>query len=282
MSWKVPGWSFSLIIGATLSFSGPSLAGNTVKLEASAQQQTLEVVSDGAIVLESAEPFGEVFIANSRIADVSTISDKTIYVLGKEPGRTTLILTRADTTIISSVDIRVAPDVTELRRRLSFVLPNETIDVLSANEGLVLSGTVSSPEAVQKALDLAAHYSQGNVSNLLNVREPERAPEPVVEVAVVKAEPVVEIVDPVLVEAQIREILPEEPVKVHELNGTIVLSGSVSSQEKAKQALQVARLIADGAEVSNLMTVAENKSCNVRMRRGGELIETAIPCRQKS
>lgn len=271
-----------IAIAALLSISVPAVAGTTIKVEDSATAQVVEVISDSAIALESAEPFGELFIANPEIADISSISGTTLYVLGKQPGRTTLMLIREDRSIISTIDIRVSPDVTELIRRLSDVLPDEEIDVMSANDGLVLSGTVSNPEAVSRALELAGHYAKGKVSNLLNVQPAEKAPEPISTPANVAVEEVVEPVDPALVEAQIREILPDEPVSVHDLAGTIVLSGSVSSNERAQQALQIARLLANGADVSNLLTVTEEQTCKVRTRRGGELIDTIIPCRKSS
>jgi len=217
-------------------------------------------------------------IANPDIADISSISGTTLYVLGKQPGRTTLILIRNDNSIISTIDVRVSADVSELTSRLSEVLPDEKIDVLSANDGLVLSGTVSSSEVVSRALEVAGHYAQGRISNLLNVKIAEKAPDPVLAPEPVPAEEVVEPVDPALVEAQIHAILPDELVAVHDLGGTIVLSGNVSSQERAQQAVQIARLVAEGAEVSNLLTVAEVQICTVRTRRGGELIETTIPC----
>ena len=236
----------------------------------------VEVSTDGGLTGVGALPHGDP-IGLQTVANLVAP-----YILGKDPGRTTLILIREDASIISTIDVRVAPDVTELKRRLSDVLPDETIEVLPANDGLVLSGTVSGPEAVERALELATHYAKGRVSNLLNVEVQEQAPEPVPEpVAVVLEEPA-EPVDTVLVQSQIRKILPDEPISVHELGGTVVLSGDVSSQERANQALQVARLIAGDAEVSNLMTVAQKKSCKMRTRRGGELVETEIPCQESS
>lgn len=272
------GWIAPALIATLLSINAPAFAEPTIKVEQGTTSQTVEVVSDSAIALESTEPFGELFIANADIADISSISGTTLYVLGKQPGRTTLMLIREDNSIISTIDIRVSPDVTELTRRLSEVLQGEKIDVLPAKDGIVLSGTVSSTEVVSRALEIAGHYAQGRISNLLNVEVQEETPEPVVMPEPVAVEEEAKLVDPAVVEAQIRTILPDEAITVHEIAGTIVLSGDVSSQERAQQALQIARLVAEGAEVSNLLSVVEVQSCNVRTRRGNELIETKIPC----
>ena len=278
MTEKKTGWIASAAIAIFVSTALPAFAAITIKVEEGASEQTVEVISDSAVALESGEPFAELLIANPDIADISSISGTTLYVLGKQPGLTTLMLIRNDNSIISTINIRVSPDITELTTRLNEVFPNEEIEVLSANDGLVLSGTVSSAEVVSRALEVAGHYAQGRISNLMNVVTKETPPEPVAAPQPVVVEAVVTPVDPTMVQAQIRAILPNEAVTVHELGGTLVLSGNVSSQESAQQALQIARLVAEGAEVSNLLTVAEVPTCKVRTRRGGELIETTIPC----
>lgn len=278
MSEKKLRWIAPVAIAMFVSLTAPAVAGITIQVEEGASEQSVAVVSDKAVALESAEPFAELLIANPAIADISSISGTTLYVLGKEPGRTTLMLIRSDNSIISTIDIHVSPDVTELKARLDEVLPDEEIDVLSANSGLVLSGTVSSAEVVNRALEVAGHYAQGRISNLMNVRVVEAAPEPVIAPEPAVVQEVIVPVDPTAVQAQISAILPNEAVTVHDIGGTLVLSGNVSSQKSADQALQIARLVAEGADVSNLLTIAEAATCKVRTRRAGELIETTIPC----
>jgi pilus assembly protein CpaC len=67
------------------------------------------------------------------------------------------------------VDVRVAADVTEFKERLRQILPGEKIEVRTANDGIVLSGTVSSAQRLQRALDLAERYAPERVSNLMSV-----------------------------------------------------------------------------------------------------------------
>ena len=129
----------------------------------------LSVPLNRAVVVESDEPFAELSIANPGIADISTLSDKSIYVLGKAPGRTTLTLLGADGRLISNVDVEVTPDVSEFKERLRQILPGENIEVRTANDGIVLSGTVSSTAKLDRALDLANRYAPDRVSNLMTV-----------------------------------------------------------------------------------------------------------------
>ncbi len=129
----------------------------------------LNVPMNRAVVVESDVPFAELSIANPGIADISTLSDKSIYVLGKAPGRTTLTLLSPDGQLISNVDVHVTPDVAEFKERLQQILPGEQIEVRTANDGIVLSGQVSSTAKLDRALDLANRYAPDRVSNLMVV-----------------------------------------------------------------------------------------------------------------
>ncbi|MFN3991567.1 MAG: type II and III secretion system protein family protein [Tabrizicola flagellatus] len=129
----------------------------------------LNVPMNRAVVVESDVPFAELSIANPGIADISTLSDKSIYVLGKAPGRTTLTLLSPDGQLISNVDVHVTPDIAEFKERLQQILPGENIEVRTANDGIVLSGQVSSTAKLDRALDLANRYAPDRVSNLMVV-----------------------------------------------------------------------------------------------------------------
>ena len=129
----------------------------------------IEVPLNRAIIVESDVPFAELSIANPQIADINTLSDRTVYVLGKAPGSTTLTLLGLDGALISSVTVRVSPDVAEFKERLGQILPGENVEVRTANDGIVLSGTVSSIEKLDRALELAQRYAPDRVSNLMSV-----------------------------------------------------------------------------------------------------------------
>ncbi|WP_321831632.1 type II and III secretion system protein family protein [Thalassovita sp.] len=146
----------------------PSSA-ETLKVVKSATSSSLNVPMNRAVVVESETPFAELSIANPAIADISSLSDRTIYVLGKAPGITTLTLLDANGRLITNVDVVVAADVTEFKERLKQILPGEKIEVRTANDGIVLSGSVSSAQRLQRALDLAERYAPERVSNLMTV-----------------------------------------------------------------------------------------------------------------
>jgi len=145
------------------------LAAETLEVVTGTPSSPLMVTMNRAVVVESDVPFTELSIANPGIADISTLSDRTIYVLGKEPGRTTLTIVGADGQLITSVEIQVTPDIAEFKERLEQILPGEPIEVRTANDGIVLSGTVSSIARLDRAMELAQRYAPDRVSNLMTV-----------------------------------------------------------------------------------------------------------------
>jgi pilus assembly protein CpaC len=155
--------------GLAVAVSVVPVSAEVLRVMSGQASGALNVPMNRAVVVESDVPFAELSIANPGIADISTLSDRSIYVLGKAPGRTTLTLLSPEGKLISNVDVHVTPDIAEFKERLRQILPNETIEVRTANDGIVLSGTVSSTAKLDRALDLASRYAPDRVSNLMVV-----------------------------------------------------------------------------------------------------------------
>lgn len=155
-----------LALTTTTPFSGTA---QTLTVLNGTASSSLNVAINRAVVVESETPFAELSVANPQIADIATLSDRTLYVLGRSPGRTTLTLLGPEGNLITNVEVRVAPDIAEFKERLQQILPGEQIEVRTANNGIVLSGTVSSIAKLNRALDLANRYAPEAVSNLMSV-----------------------------------------------------------------------------------------------------------------
>ena len=169
----------TVLTGLMLSAALPahvSFAQNTLKIMRGSTTNAISVKLNRAIVMESEQPFAELSVANPSIADIATLSDQTIYVLGKSPGRTVLTLLGPDGKLITNVDVKVTPDLAELKELLKEILTKEDVQVRTANDGIVLSGTVSGTPKVALAMDLARRYApfdantgEYKLTNLLSV-----------------------------------------------------------------------------------------------------------------
>ncbi len=159
------------LVGLVLAgpYATQSSAQSVLQVLRGATSNNIQVAVNKAIVMESDRPFAELSVANPGIADIATLGERTIYVLGKAPGRTTLTILGEEGELITNVDVQVSPDVAEFKERLRDILPREPIDVRTANDGIVLSGRVSGARKVSRALELAERYAPGRVTNLMVV-----------------------------------------------------------------------------------------------------------------
>ncbi len=167
---KIDRFLKAALLGFSLTVvTAPMGTAETLRIMNGETSGALSVPMNRAVVVEADQPFAELSIANPGIADISTLSDRTIYVLGKAPGRTTLTLLGPDGRLITNVEVQVTPDIAEFKERLRQILPGEPIEVRTANDGIVLSGVVSSITKLDRALDLANRYAPDRVSNLMMV-----------------------------------------------------------------------------------------------------------------
>lgn len=159
------------LVGLVLAgpYATQSSAQSVLQVLRGATSNNIQVAVNKAIVMESDRPFAELSVANPGIADIATLGERTIYVLGKAPGRTTLTILGEEGELITNVDVQVSPDVAEFKERLRDILPREPIDVRTANDGIVLSGRISGARKVARALELAERYAPGRVTNLMVV-----------------------------------------------------------------------------------------------------------------
>jgi pilus assembly protein CpaC len=108
-------------------------------------------------------------VGNAEIADVVPISERSVYVLGKGLGTTSLTLYDRSNRVIAVMDISVGPDVEGLRTQLDQLIPGQPIEASLSNGSLVLSGMVSDPGAADRAQRIAAAYAGDKVVNLISV-----------------------------------------------------------------------------------------------------------------
>jgi len=159
------------IIFAAAAFGAavPAAAQVTVSESDAVRAGELAVPLNKSQVLRSDRPYAKALIGNPDIADVLPLSDRSLYVLGKKMGTTSLTLYDRSNTLIAVVDIAVGPDVIGLKRQLSELMPGDTVGARIANDSLILEGVVSSGPAADRAVQVAESYAPGKVINLLSI-----------------------------------------------------------------------------------------------------------------
>lgn len=121
-------------------------------------------------VIELPGPYADLMIADPKVADVLPLTSRSVYVVGRGIGSTSLTIYGPGKRMIAAANVVVSADVDGLKARLHEIMPTERdVSVHAANQSLVLSGVVSSPAALQKALALAESYAPTKVVNMLGV-----------------------------------------------------------------------------------------------------------------
>jgi pilus assembly protein CpaC len=154
---------------AAFAAAQPAGAQITVSESDGIRAGELAVPLNKSQVLRSDRPFAKALVGNPEIADVLPLSDRSLYVLGKKMGTTSLTLYDRRNMLIAVVDVAVGPDVISLKRQLSELMPGDRVGARIANESVVLEGIVSSGPAADKAVQLAETYAPGKVINLLSI-----------------------------------------------------------------------------------------------------------------
>lgn len=118
----------------------------------------MNLVIGKSTLLRLPSAIDRISVGNPNIADVTLISGRELYLLGKTVGGTNVILWRkgGSTTI---VDVVVNIDAARLESRIAELLPGETgIRVNTAADSIVLLGEVSSATKAEQAVLIAEAY----------------------------------------------------------------------------------------------------------------------------
>lgn len=117
---------------------------------------SLALFKSGILNLKKAP--SQVSVGNPGIADILILRGTQVHVVAKALGSTNVVFWDRTNTIFATIDIEVTHDLDSLKQKLFTLLPNENIAVHSAQENLVLKGSVTSAVNLQAAVDIAKSY----------------------------------------------------------------------------------------------------------------------------
>ena len=169
--------SFLFMLAWLLILALPATAAETAR-------SSLELNVGGVHIFEPTAPVTRASVTNPDIADIVILAPKELYAYGKALGGTTVILWEEGNGK-RLLDISVVLDLLPLKKKLHELYPREEIKVHGSETGIVLSGTVSSPEVMEQVLRLARGFlpkiaeakeagsgtgiSGGGITNLLKI-----------------------------------------------------------------------------------------------------------------
>lgn len=152
------------LLGLTLLLAGgahTAAAQNAVQVLPEAETM-LELKVDRGRLIRLPAPAEAVFLAEPGIADLQVKSATLIYVFGEKVGETTLFAVGANDVVLAGIGIRVTHDLERVRGLLVRSGLAEGVSVDLAGDGVLVSGTVSSPARAQQVLSLIESQIDGD------------------------------------------------------------------------------------------------------------------------
>ena len=109
-------------------------------------------------ILSLGSPISRISVGNPDIADLLLLRSSELYVLGKDLGTTNVLLWDSEDRLVATVSVEVTHDLEGLKTKLHELMPNEAIEIRSAQRSIILSGTVSSPSNMTAAVAIAEGF----------------------------------------------------------------------------------------------------------------------------
>jgi len=152
------------------SHADAAITTGTTTTGVSAKTRFLALGVGKSVVIDFPRDVKDVLVADPKIANAVVRSAQRAYIIGAAVGQTNVVFFDADGQQVASYDIAVKRDLNGVRAALSQTLPG--IKIEGVGDGVMLTGSVSSPIEAQQAADIAARLVGGaeKVVNSIVVR----------------------------------------------------------------------------------------------------------------
>ncbi len=113
-----------------------------------------------SVILDLPQDAAEIFVADPRVANAVVRSPRKLYVIGMDPGQTSVFALDQQGRQIAALELSIGRDVGELQQILRAAMPAAAITARTVNDTIILTGVVDSIEDAQRAGDIAKGFVQ--------------------------------------------------------------------------------------------------------------------------
>jgi pilus assembly protein CpaC len=158
------------VLTPVIAADSESVTAATVSGGGSAKTRFISLGIGKSMVVDLPRDVKDVLVADPKIANAVVRSAHRAYIIGSAVGQTNVVFFDADGQQVAAYDIAVTRDLNGVRAALRQTLPG--IKIEGVGDGVILTGSVSSPIEAQQAGDLAARLVGGadKVVNSVTVR----------------------------------------------------------------------------------------------------------------
>ncbi|MFN3889777.1 MAG: type II and III secretion system protein family protein [Beijerinckiaceae bacterium] len=169
--------AFAIAVSAAGLARAPGVLANDSAISAEGRLGRVVVPIGQSRSFRLPAAYADVIVGAAEIADVVPVSDRAVYILGKQIGTTNIAVADANKRMIGVLDVEVTPDLEFIQSRIRQAVPSaRNIRVSSANGTLVLSGSVPDGPTAERAMAIATAFGkgEGKVVNALQVTSPQQ------------------------------------------------------------------------------------------------------------
>lgn len=164
------------VAAAALSSMATLLAGS---LAANAADRFIDVSNPSvhrvflpmsqSVTIQVNANLGDIVVGDQKIADAQPMTDRTLYVIGKSAGTTTVNLFSTDKRSLGVIQIEVGVDVSDMAQAIRQVAPRSRIEIGSVNGRVRLGGHVKDGATLAAILEVAKQYGPDDIINSVTV-----------------------------------------------------------------------------------------------------------------
>jgi pilus assembly protein CpaC len=167
-----PATAEDLLAGAARPAAADAAPTGSVRLAAGDPAARFVALGTGkSIVVDLPRDARDVLVSNPKIANAVIRSPRRAYLIGGDVGQTNIYFFDGEGRQIAGFDIAVTRDLNGVRAALRQMLPRADVRIEGVGDGVVLTGSVTSPTDSQRATDLAVRLvgDPGKVVNSLTI-----------------------------------------------------------------------------------------------------------------
>lgn len=118
-----------------------------------------------SVTIQVSANLGDIVVGDEKIADAQPMTDRTLYVIGKGAGTTTVNLFSTDKRSLGALQIEVGVDVSDMAQAIRQVAPKSRIEIGSVNGKVRLGGHVKDGATLAAILEVAQQYGPDAIIN---------------------------------------------------------------------------------------------------------------------
>jgi len=125
------------------------------------RSQSVKVGLNKSIVIDLPGDAHDILVANPEVADAITRTSKRIYIFAKQVGDTNIFIFDNSGKQLLSIELSIERDISGIEAHLKKYIRGSDIKVEMMNDNVILTGTVPTPQASAKAIELARIFVTG-------------------------------------------------------------------------------------------------------------------------